>query len=92
VSTNAGGRVKAVHLTGGGYDVGMPWIVKGLLMLAKTKRGRELLFTAGLAAIELSRSERAKKLYAKARSSVNDPAVKQTLTRGARRVARAIRP
>ena len=69
----------------------MPWILKALFILAKTRRGRKLLFAAGLAAIELAQSDRARKLYAKARASVNDQAVKQKVTRGARRVAQAIR-
>jgi len=69
----------------------VPWIVKGLFILVKTRRGRKLLFAAGLAAIELAQSDRARKLYAKAQS-VNDQVVKPTVTRSARRVARAIRP
>jgi hypothetical protein len=73
-----------------GITIVMPWIVKGLFILAKTKRGRQLLFAAGLAAIELARGDRARKLYAKARS-VNDQAVKQTVRRSARKVAQAIR-
>jgi hypothetical protein len=70
----------------------MPWILKGLLVLAKTRRGRRLLFAAGLATFELVQGERARKLYAKARTTVTDPAVKETVTRSARRVAHAIRP
>jgi hypothetical protein len=70
----------------------MPWIVKALLILAKTRRGRRLLFAAGLAAVELAQGERAQKLYAKARASVDEQAVKQTVMRSARRVAQAIRP
>jgi hypothetical protein len=70
----------------------MPWLIKGLLILAKTRRGRELLFAGGLAAVELARGDRARKLYAKARTSVNEQAVKQTVTRSARKVAQAIRP
>ena len=70
----------------------MPWILKTLFILAKTRRGRKILFAAGLAAIELAQSDRARKLYAKARASVNDQAVKQKVTRGARRVAQTIRP
>jgi hypothetical protein len=66
----------------------MLWIVKGLFILAKTRRGRELVFAAGLAAFELAQSERARKLYAKVQTSVND----QTVTRSARRVAQLIRP
>ena len=69
----------------------MPWILKTLFILAKTRRGRKILFGAGLAAIELAQSDRARKLYAKARASVNDQAVKQKVTRGARGVAQAIR-
>jgi hypothetical protein len=75
-----------------GITMVMPWIVKGLFIMAKTRRGRELLFAAGLAAIELAQGDRARKLYAKARRSVNDQSVKQTVTRSARRVAQAIRP
>ena len=81
-----------VHLAAGGYHVVVPWIVKGLFILVKTRRGRELLFAVGLAAIELVQGDRARTLYAKARASVNDQAVKQTVTRSARRVAQAIRP
>jgi hypothetical protein len=69
----------------------MPWILKGLFLLAKTRKGRELLFAVGLAAIELAQGDRARKLYAKARTTVNDPAVRQTVTQNARRVLRAIR-
>lgn len=69
----------------------MPWIVKGLLILAKTRRGRKLLFAVGLTAIDLAQSDRARRLYAKARTSVNDPAVRQTVTRRARKIAQAIR-
>ncbi|HEX4323223.1 MAG TPA: hypothetical protein VHZ77_01180 [Gaiellaceae bacterium] len=56
----------------------MPWIVKGLLVLAKSRKARELLFVGGLAAIELAQGEQARKLYAQA-------------NRNARRAARAIR-
>jgi hypothetical protein len=50
----------------------MPWLVKGLFILVKTRKGRELLFTAGLLVAELAQSDEARKLYAKARTSVND--------------------
>ena len=50
----------------------MPWIVKALFILVKTRRGRELLFAVGLAAIELAQGDRARRLYAKARTSVSD--------------------
>jgi hypothetical protein len=68
------------------------WILKGLFVLAKTRRARKLLFAGALAASELAQGERARRLYAKALSTVSDPAVKQTVTRSARRVAQAIRP
>ena len=74
-----------------GITFAMPWILKTLFILAKTRRGRKLLFATGLAAIELAQSDRSRKLYAKARASVNDQAVKQKVTRSARRVAQAIR-
>jgi hypothetical protein len=70
----------------------MLWIVKGLLVLAKTRRGRKLLFAAALAANELAQGDRARKLYAKALTRVEVLAVTQKVTRSARRVAQAIRP
>jgi hypothetical protein len=70
----------------------MPWILKALLILAKSRRGRELLFAGGLAVAELARGDRAQKLYAKARSSVADPALRQALTQTVRRAVQAIRP
>ena len=70
----------------------MPWLVKALFILAKSRKGRELLFAAGLTAAELARDERARNLYAKARTSVNDPAFRKKLTGHARRVGQAIRP
>jgi hypothetical protein len=70
----------------------MPWIVKALFVLLKTRRGRRLLFATGLAVFELVQSDRARKLYAKARTTVADPALRQTLARNARRAADVIRP
>jgi hypothetical protein len=46
----------------------MPWILKALLLFARSKRGRELLFAGALGAVELARSEQARRLYDKARS------------------------
>jgi hypothetical protein len=71
--------------------IGMPWLIKALFILVKTRKGRELLFTAGLTAVELAQREEARKLYAKARASVNDPALRQKLKRSARRAAQTIR-
>jgi hypothetical protein len=48
----------------------MPWVVKALLVLAKTRRGRKLIFSAMLTAAELAQHEQARKLYAKARAHV----------------------
>jgi hypothetical protein len=48
----------------------MPWIVKALFLLAKTRSGRKLFLTAGLGVIELAQSEQARKLYANARTKV----------------------
>jgi len=70
----------------------MLWIVKGLFVLAKTRRGRKLLFAAGISVVELAQGDRARKLYEKARTSTADPALRQRLTRNARRAAQSIRP
>jgi hypothetical protein len=69
----------------------MPWILKGLFLLAKSRKGRELLFAAGLGIIELAQSDSARKMYAKARTSVNDQKVTQALARNLRNASRAIR-
>lgn len=44
----------------------MPWLVKLLLMLAKTRRGRKLIFATTLGVMELAQSEPARRLYARA--------------------------
>jgi hypothetical protein len=59
----------------------MPWIVKGLVVLARTRKGRKLLLAAGLGLLDLAQSDQARKLYATARTKVIDPALRQTLTR-----------
>jgi hypothetical protein len=46
----------------------MPWILKALVLVAKSKRGRELLLAGALGAVELARGERARRLYGKARN------------------------
>jgi|KBSMisStaDraftv2_1062788.scaffolds.fasta_scaffold1087687_1 predicted deacylase len=66
----------------------MLWLAKALFIVARSRRGRKLLITAGVAAAELAQSERARTLYAKALSRVDQ----QTMARTARRVAQAIRP
>ena len=45
----------------------MPWLLKGLLLALKTKRGRELLFAGALGALEIAQSEKARRVYARAR-------------------------
>ena len=59
----------------------MPWILKGLFVLAKTRRGRKLLVAAGLGAADLVRSDHARKLYANVRAKFTDLAARQNLTR-----------
>lgn len=49
----------------------MPWLVKALLLVLKTKRGRELLFAGGLGAVEIARSERARRFYGVVREAAN---------------------
>jgi hypothetical protein len=51
----------------------MLWLAKVLLVALRTKRGRELLLTGGTGAIELARSERARRLYARAWTVASDP-------------------
>jgi hypothetical protein len=46
----------------------VPWILKALLLVARTKRGRKLLVAGALGAVELARSDQARRLYGKARS------------------------
>jgi len=65
----------------------MLWLAKALFILARSRRGRKLLVAASVAAADLAQSERARKLYAKAMSRVDQ----QTMARTARRVAQAIR-
>lgn len=48
----------------------MLWILKGFLVLAKTRRGRKFLWAAGLMAFDLAQREPARKLFAKARDTV----------------------
>ena len=48
----------------------MPWLLKALLLALKSRRGRELLFAAGLGAVEAARSERARGLYARAANAI----------------------
>jgi hypothetical protein len=48
----------------------MLWILKGFLVLAKTRRGRKILVTSGLMALELAQHEQTRKLFAKARDTV----------------------
>jgi hypothetical protein len=48
----------------------MPWILKGLLILVKTRKGRELLFTGALIAAELAQGKEARKVYAKAAQAI----------------------
>jgi hypothetical protein len=69
----------------------MVWLLKALLVAAKTRRGRKLLFAGAVAASDLAQSERARKLYAKALSRVDEHPVAQSVTRRARRVAQGIR-
>lgn len=69
----------------------MLWIVKALLVLAKSRRGRKLLFAVGVGAAELAQGDRARKLYAQARTRVEDPVLRERLTRTARGVEQTIR-
>ena len=70
----------------------MLWLAKALFFVARSRRGRKLLIAAGVAAADLAQSERARQLYAKALSRVEEHPVGQSVTRRARRAAQGIRP
>jgi hypothetical protein len=55
----------------------MPWLVKALLVMLKTRRGRELLFAGGIGALDIARSKRARELYARAWEAAADPRPRQ---------------
>ena len=65
----------------------MLWLAKALFIVARSRRGRRLLIAAGVAAADLAQSERARQLYARALSRVDQ----QTVSRTTRRIAQAIR-
>jgi hypothetical protein len=44
----------------------MPWLVRALFLVLKTRRGRKLLLAGAAGALDLARSERARELYARA--------------------------
>jgi hypothetical protein len=48
----------------------MPWLIKGLLLAAKTRRGRRLLLAGLVGVFRLSRSAEARKAYAKSWTAV----------------------
>jgi hypothetical protein len=65
----------------------MPWLAKALLLALKTRRGRELLFACGLGAVEIARSERARKLYGRALEVAADIRPRQNVVGFARTAA-----
>lgn len=69
----------------------MPWVVKGLLLALKSKRGRELLFAGALGAFELARSDRARKLYEKAWSAATDPRPRAFAASAAHKAAQRVK-
>jgi len=69
----------------------VPWLLKGLFVLVKTRRGRKLLLTVGLGAVQVAQSEQARKLYERARAMVEDPTLRQKASRRAKKVVQAIR-
>ena len=69
----------------------MPWLVKALLLLLKTKRGRKLVFAGGIGAAEIARGERARRLYARAWDVAADPRPRQKAARLLRNAADRIK-
>jgi hypothetical protein len=55
----------------------MPWLAKALLLALKSRRGRQLLLTGGLGALEIARSPRARELYVRAWEVAADPRPRQ---------------
>jgi hypothetical protein len=55
----------------------MPWLAKALLLVLKTKRGRELLFAGAMGALEIARSNRVRELYIQAKEVTADPRPRQ---------------
>jgi NADPH:quinone reductase-like Zn-dependent oxidoreductase len=55
----------------------MLWLAKVLFVALKTKRGRELLLAGGTGAVEIARSERARRMYARAWGVASDPRPRQ---------------
>ena len=75
-----------------GYTVAvMPWVVKGLLLALKSKRGRELLFAGALGAFEIARSDRARKLYQKIWSEAANPRPRVFAASAVRKAAQRVR-
>jgi hypothetical protein len=69
----------------------MPWLVKALLVVLKTRRGRELLFAGGIGALDMARSKRARELYARAREAAADPRLRQEAAELVRDAAAAVK-
>ena len=70
----------------------MPWIAKALLLALKTKRGRDLLVAAGLGAVEIAQSERARGLYARAWEVAADPRARRKVAGVVRDAAHKVKP
>ena len=75
----------------GYYRAGMPWLLKGLLLAAKSKKGRELLFAASLIAIETARSKRARKMYATAWNLAKGRRSREVAADTARKITRRVK-
>ena len=69
----------------------MPWLAKALLLVLKTKRGRELLLAGGTGAAGIVRSERARRLYARAWEAAADPRPRRKAARIVRNAAASIK-
>ena len=70
----------------------MPWLIKGVLLAAKSRLGRELLFAGALGAVEVARSARARRLAAATWKLAADPRPRRAATGLARRVAARVKP
>jgi hypothetical protein len=92
VSTGCAENARGTRPLRRGYAVQVPLLLKVLLLAARSKRGREMLFAGTLAAIELARSERAREAYGKVRTRFADTRPRALASNLARKVAQHTRP
>jgi hypothetical protein len=69
----------------------MLWLIKGLLVAMKSRRGRRLVFLGVTGAVKLAQSERARVAYARAWSVATDERPRRKARAAARRVGAKVK-